>query len=85
MAHVIAQHRHSGLRKVVFDVAVSNPRAQKLYERVRHCVAGIRKGKTSWTANYSRRERLVRSRGFRRSSYFSLKLLNNFGRKLSVL
>jgi ribosomal protein S18 acetylase RimI-like enzyme len=34
MAHVIAQHRHSRLRKVVFDVAVSNPRAQKLYERL---------------------------------------------------
>jgi ribosomal protein S18 acetylase RimI-like enzyme len=42
MAHVIAQHRHSGLRKVVFDVAVSNPRAQKLYERMGFVVTGER-------------------------------------------
>jgi ribosomal protein S18 acetylase RimI-like enzyme len=34
MTHMIAQHRHSGLRKVVFDVAATNPRAQKLYERL---------------------------------------------------
>jgi ribosomal protein S18 acetylase RimI-like enzyme len=34
MAHMIARHRHSGIRAVVFDVAVSNPRAQQLYERL---------------------------------------------------
>jgi ribosomal protein S18 acetylase RimI-like enzyme len=42
MAHVIAQHRHSGLRKVVLDVAVSNPRAQKLYERMGFVVTAER-------------------------------------------
>ena len=32
IAHLIAQHRHIG--KAVLDVAVSNPRAQQLYERL---------------------------------------------------
>jgi ribosomal protein S18 acetylase RimI-like enzyme len=45
MAHVIAQPRHSGLRKVVFDVAVSNPRAQKLYERLGFAVTAERRSR----------------------------------------
>jgi ribosomal protein S18 acetylase RimI-like enzyme len=42
MGHVIAQHRHSGIRAVVFDVAVSNPRAQQLYERLGFAVTAER-------------------------------------------
>jgi ribosomal protein S18 acetylase RimI-like enzyme len=45
MAHVIAQHRHSGLRKVVGDVAVSNPRAQQLYERLGFAVTAERRSR----------------------------------------
>jgi ribosomal protein S18 acetylase RimI-like enzyme len=34
IAQLIAQYRHTGIRKVVLDVAVSNPGGQKLYERL---------------------------------------------------
>jgi ribosomal protein S18 acetylase RimI-like enzyme len=45
MTHLIAQHRHSGIRKVVLDVAVSNPRAQQLYERLGFAVTAERRSR----------------------------------------
>jgi ribosomal protein S18 acetylase RimI-like enzyme len=49
--HLIALHRRNGIRKVVLDVAVSNPRAQQLYERL------------GFTVTAERRSRLVNAQG----------------------
>jgi ribosomal protein S18 acetylase RimI-like enzyme len=51
IAQLIAQYRHTGIRKVVLDVAVSNPRAQQLYERL------------GFTVTAERRSRLVNAQG----------------------
>ena len=42
---LIAQHRRSGIEKVVMDVAVTNPRAQKLYERLGFAVTAERRSR----------------------------------------
>ena len=48
---LIALPRRNGIRKVVLDVAVSNPRAQQLYERL------------GFTVTAERRSRLVNTQG----------------------
>jgi ribosomal protein S18 acetylase RimI-like enzyme len=45
IAQLIAQNRHSGIRKVVLDVAVSNPRGQQLYERLGFSVTAERRSR----------------------------------------
>jgi ribosomal protein S18 acetylase RimI-like enzyme len=48
---LIAQHRRSGIAKAVLDVAVTNPRAQQLYERL------------GFNVTAERRSRLANSQG----------------------